>query len=1068
MSIMEYWPSRKNIVQCIRNEAEELEDHVLLAVHEPMLLTRRDVNENHTILRDEDLFQQLLHTERAIPLIGRSGMGKSHLVRWLDCRFNMYLAENNKNEQWEIVRIPKNASLRQVLLRILKNLTGEFFDNARMRVNEVTEQYPAKDLADLLLTMMAHQLQDMQKAVKEEGQTLLAQGKDIPADRLAYMEAIIEEVENGICDLITDPNFKQNLLNPGHCIFKLASRMSSGLKEGEEDHDKYELLPEDLYFIFEPDDLSARARRYLNHSQLHESDQVEARARAARVLNEAMHTSLKSLFKRLFTFNGGSFQELFQDIRKEFLRLNRRLVILVEDMAAISAIEDVLIDSLIEEAAPGGVQVLCPVHSVIAVTDNYPGYKRRQETLITRAGYEWVIENVDKDNNEDRIVSFCGRYLNAARFGSKELKKRPEQGKSLWPPVWHSDEIPDALEDFGYSANQKFPLFPYNRSAILALADKHCRDSSGELIFNPRTIINRILLDILRDCRIEAEKTQFPPANFAGIHAVPEIEDKISQLVVSRVGSSVTLAAIWGYGIDSFDELRVKLPSSVASTFGLDELAAQLNGKGPTMKSVEPVTKNAHETTGKTGSTPAGKKIDNPEFEPKEEAKYTAKSELPFIRAVRVWVNDNVILPQEVARDLRTALNACYEIHAQPELFGMSSRPPLKEGRFTLIFLPKAASNPSSIITNFYSEQDLTDPSRRVDVYNAAVALLRIQHYADLKQGFNYPEAQEDYTRYQNFIQWWVPQATESAINHFRARNLRDALKKHLQKALLLGLVTGKEEPAEIVNTLCLTQKGVGRTEGKSTGRTLTTAPSEICFRGIEATLHPHASARVAEARAQALVGWDDARKAWLEQVAITEQGSGLGSSRALDADVIYSALKTVLKQPLGAEIERAALSVKQELASTLKNVQLFANIKDSDDFLRQLNDWQTFIETVRAEHYPTGSAQYKPSSWLLGEIEALRTNSEESLATLNALLSIEKQKDSAKLWLEICQLDGDYVSRISSILAQWQLVQPKIAFTLQQMNAKGDIQQLTLALNKVNDRLKTLASDIIASGVDQ
>ena len=1065
MSMMEYWPSRENIVQCIRNEAEELEDHVLLAVHEPMLLTRRDVNENHEILRDEDLFQQLLITERAIPLIGRSGMGKSHLVRWLDCRFNMYLTENGQRAQWEIVRIPKNSSLRQVLLRILKNLTGEFFDNARTRVNEVTEQYPAKDLADLLLTMMAHQLQDMQKAVMEEGKTLQAQGKDIPSDRLAYMETIIEEVENGICDLITDPNFKQNLLKPEHCIFKLASRMSNGLEEGEENHDKYELLPEDLYFVFEPDDLSARARRYLNHSQLHESDQVEARARAARVLNEAMHASLKSLFKRLFTFNGGSFQELFQEIRKEFLRLNRRLVILVEDMAAISAIEDVLIDSLIEEAAPGGVQTLCPVHSVIAVTDNYPGYKRRQETLITRAGYEWIIENVDKDNNKDRIVSLCGRYLNAARFGSEELKNRPEQGKPQWPPVWHSDDIPNALEDFGYSANKKFPLFPYNRSAILALANKHCRDSSGELIFNPRTIINRILLDILRDCRTEAEKTQFPPTHLAGINAVPEIEDKISQMVVNRVGSSVTLAAIWGYGIDSFDELCGKLPGSVASAFGLDELAAQLTGKNPT---TEPVTKTAREMAGKTGSTAAGKKLDDPELKSKEEAKSNTKSELPFIRAVRAWVNDNVILPQDVARDLRAALNACYEIHAQPELFGMSSRPPLKEGRFTLISLPKAASDPSSIITNFYSEQDLTDPSRRVDVYNAAVTLLRIQHYNGLKQGFNYPEAQEDYTRYQNFIQWWVPQATESAINHFRARNLRDALKKHLQKALLLGLVTGKEEPAEIVNTLCLTQKGVGRTEEKNIGRTLATSPSEICFRGIEATLHPHASARVAEARVQALLGWDDARKAWLEQVAITEQGSGLGSSRAIDADVIFSALKTVLKQPLGAEIERAALSVKQELASTLNNVQLFANIKDSDDFLIQLNDWQTFIETVRAEHYPTGGSQYKPSSWLLGEIEALRTDTEESLATLISLLSIEKEKDSARLWLEICQLDGDYVSRISSVLAQWQLVQPKIAFALQQMNAKGDIQQLTLALSRVNDRLKTLASDIIASGVDQ
>lgn len=155
----------------------------------------------------------------------------------------------------------------------------------------------------------------------EEGRTLLAQGKDIPADRLAYMEAIIEEVENGICDLITDPNFKQNLLKPGHCIFKLASRMSSGLEEGEEDHDKYELLPEDLYFVFEPDDLSARARRYLNHSQLHESDQVEARTRAARVLNEAMHTSLKSLFKRLFTFNGGSFRSFFRKSARSFCDL---------------------------------------------------------------------------------------------------------------------------------------------------------------------------------------------------------------------------------------------------------------------------------------------------------------------------------------------------------------------------------------------------------------------------------------------------------------------------------------------------------------------------------------------------------------------------------------------------------------------------------------------------------------------------------------------------------------------------------------------------------------------------
>ena len=61
----------------------------------------------------------------------------------------------------------QNASLRQVLLRILKNLTGEFFDNARMRVNEVTEQYPAKDLADLLVDHDGPSVAGHAKAVKE-------------------------------------------------------------------------------------------------------------------------------------------------------------------------------------------------------------------------------------------------------------------------------------------------------------------------------------------------------------------------------------------------------------------------------------------------------------------------------------------------------------------------------------------------------------------------------------------------------------------------------------------------------------------------------------------------------------------------------------------------------------------------------------------------------------------------------------------------------------------------------------------------------------------------------------
>lgn len=1051
MSIMNYWPSLENIEQCIRNEAEELQDDVLLAVHEPMVLTRRDVNNNQVALRDEDMFTQLLTTERAIPLIGRSGMGKSHLVRWLDCRLKSHLHANGELAQWEIVRIPKNASLRQVLLLILKNLHGGIFDDARKRVDDVAEQHSAKDLADLMLTMMSHQLESMYNEAMKIGQDYESQGKEIPADLLNRLEAIIEEVENGIGNLITDPNFKLNLLKQDHCLYKRASRMSDGLKEEDEDHDNYELAPADLFFQDNIDDLSSLAREYIRHSRIDEHDNEKARIQAVSVLNEAMHAALKSLFAKLFTFNGGNFQELFQQIRRELLAQDRRLVILVEDMAAISAIEDVLIDSLIEEGMRDGVKTLCPVHSVIAVTDNYPGYKRRQETLMTRAGYEWIIEHTDRDNNEGRIVSLCGRYLNAARHGATALKQSRAQNQANWPTVWQDEEKPEWLADFGMTDKQQVPLFPFNREAIRALADKNCRDSSGQLTFNPRIVINRILLDILRDCRVEAERGLFPPPNLAGIDVGTEILHNINQLTRNRVTSAASLTALWSYGCDSWEKVCNQLPPGVAKAFGLTELAERINGK----ISAPPAGGNDDEKLNK----PTGITVPEPKPEP--------KSELAFIKHLKAWVDEKTVLPQLIASDLRAGLNNCYELYAQVEFSSMAERPSLIE-RNPLISLPLAASDPSNAIVKFYELKDLNDPLRRIEIYNVSLAILRIQHYANLSEGLSYPEAMEDYAHYENFASWWVPQTAEIAINHARARKLKPALRNHYQKALLLGLLTGKENPTELIDALCLTQKGVGRTEGKNQGRTIKTSPSDLCFYGLEANQKPHSSIKVAEARQAALQGWDDARDAWLSLVAVPELSSGLTSVRALEAEVVTSALREIQKEPLGADVQRAVETARKEIASTIENAQLFENIKNQDDFIALLDEWQMFIEAVRTQYYPSESEQIRNSSWLLGEIEALRVDAEASLNTLLTLNSLVRQKDAFMLWHDISHLDGDYVSRIGNLLAQWQNIQSKISFTLQQINSKGDAPKLKNACTLVEERLKNLAADISASGVNE
>ena len=104
MSLLNYWPSPENVLQCMRTEAEELAEHVLLAVHEPMQLVRvgNGVDQECT---EEALLSHFMEVERPIPLIGRSGVGKSHLIRWLEAQLKLQPISDG----WHIVRIPKET-----------------------------------------------------------------------------------------------------------------------------------------------------------------------------------------------------------------------------------------------------------------------------------------------------------------------------------------------------------------------------------------------------------------------------------------------------------------------------------------------------------------------------------------------------------------------------------------------------------------------------------------------------------------------------------------------------------------------------------------------------------------------------------------------------------------------------------------------------------------------------------------------------------------------------------------------------------------------------------------------
>ena len=115
-----YWPSQAEINLCIRTEAEELADATVLAVHEPMMFRRVAAREaTGDLITESELLKHVIESTRPTPIIGESGFGKSHVIRWID----LQLRRHNRPD-WHIVRIGKNSSFRQALMTFLSGLEG--------------------------------------------------------------------------------------------------------------------------------------------------------------------------------------------------------------------------------------------------------------------------------------------------------------------------------------------------------------------------------------------------------------------------------------------------------------------------------------------------------------------------------------------------------------------------------------------------------------------------------------------------------------------------------------------------------------------------------------------------------------------------------------------------------------------------------------------------------------------------------------------------------------------------------------------------------------------------------
>lgn len=774
--LLEIWPDDQAVAACMKTDAEAASEAVSMAVHQPVMFERRRIGGEGSLYPcDEAQFLEAfldsnLSDGRVIaPLVGRSGTGKSHIIRWIAATLNQLPGADLR----VVIRIPKGTSLKGVLDILLERLTEPEYEPFRTKLKTAHDQLDPERSAGLLCEMLAQTLAE--KVISAKAKLV-----SDPMDQSAR-----ETVDYGKSDVLQTLLVNKGLRDrhfvrePSHRtapIRRLVEQLSRSKSATEEEDKQYIFVPEDLDFKgVDTSDLGQSVKTAI--AQL---ARPERKAAACRVLNEALDEAKQSLLGIDPTVT-----ELFDAVRKKLLEQGKELILLVEDFVVFSGIQKQILQVVIKEGIRDGKQVLCTMRTVLAYTSGYLD----TATVLTRAGIEYVIPDMLSSEEEifDKIENLVGAYLNAARLGQRRLEEiysrtaLDTRAQQNWVPNFESgvDEATQRTVDSFGITGRGYPLFPFNRAAIRELS----RDGSvqaGQLVYNPRFVIQNVLKKVLKH-RLDFEQGNFPPEELHS--STRRLGARVQEEVRSRVIPQdferwVRFLSFWGGRPATIDELAglsVKIPLAFALDPSRLKLPAEVDTDHP---------RQQPETDPPSPTSPAAVKPTVAPVTPER-----SSAELQFEENLQRWRN-NIPLTQPQALQIRKLLAEAME---QAITWDWDLFLPLENVSkfFDAIYIPNAGGNAGnkqdskSTMFALCTDEEARDMDRSGIVSLALLAMFR--HHVIYKGSWDYPESDEDFPRYTALIQRFID-ATKAFVMLRYLRTSEDPL-----PALVQGLVIGSK-----------------------------------------------------------------------------------------------------------------------------------------------------------------------------------------------------------------------------------------------------------------------------------
>lgn len=371
-----------------------------------------------------------------ILVVGLSGTGKSHLIRWFSTKLQRI---HSDNEVVLFIRRSDNSlkgTIKQLLeLDEVAQIPNKEIYERLMRANTVIDN---KKLKDMIYQNFIVEIQN------DENDEILAHHK-----------------KKRLISLLQNDSFQARLMEDDKAIDRIYQKVAQS-NTGDN---------RDVVALFNAADFTVDAEFCEN--LIREEADRNARIMAQSLVGDEayanqvasyMNTLVNNVIQTCAGLEPGDFEQVFMEIRKELKCQGKALTLLIEDITAFTGVNVALLNVLSLENT-GMYQDLCRISSIIGTTtayfeDVFPANYRDRVTNYMR------ISDEAFGSDQDSLCEFVGKYLNTMSLPITVLEDWLDNGGQ-------EDEYPvhSLVEGIGWDVvdlgnGRSLSLFPFTKSAV--------------------------------------------------------------------------------------------------------------------------------------------------------------------------------------------------------------------------------------------------------------------------------------------------------------------------------------------------------------------------------------------------------------------------------------------------------------------------------------------------------------------------------------------------------------------------------------------------------------------------